>query len=71
MAGVQRLLAGVIRTVIVDAASDDPATRAEALDWLSGTDYFTAPAALQLVRTAVDRPGLLHVPVGIVTDKFV
>ena len=31
MDGVQRLLAGVIRTVIVDAASDDPATRAEAL----------------------------------------
>ena len=37
MDGVQRLLAGVIRTVIVDAASDDPATRAETLDWLSGT----------------------------------
>ena len=43
MNGVQRLLAGVIRTVIVDAASDDPATRADdALEWLSGTDYFTA-----------------------------
>ena len=36
MNGVQRLLAGVIPTVTVDAASDDPATHAEALDWLSG-----------------------------------
>jgi hypothetical protein len=55
MDGVQRLLAGVIRTVIVDAASDDPATRAEALDWLSGTDYFTAIGGEGLRATLLKR----------------
>jgi hypothetical protein len=40
--GIQQLLAGVIREVILDATAADPATRASALDWLSTTEYFTA-----------------------------
>ena len=55
MDGMQRLLAGVIREVILDAASADPATRASALDWLSTTDYFTAIGAEGLRATILNR----------------